>query len=106
MCIVCKSIRFFLLHPGDHLTIDVNPDDPETALHVILNKSGSDREKEAGGVEVEESRISAPTSGDFGRPHSVADTESDGGNISSSSSGSSSGSAQDSGDRPSLHRQV
>ncbi len=34
-----KPIRDSLLHPGDRLTIDTNPDDPETALHVILTKS-------------------------------------------------------------------
>jgi hypothetical protein len=66
-----KPIRDSLLHPGDRLTIDCNPDDPETALHVILAKSGSksDRDTAEGAVEV--SSLSTPTAGDLGRPHNV-----------------------------------
>jgi hypothetical protein len=96
-----KPVRDSLLHPGDHLTIDVNPDDTETALHVILNKSGSDHEREVASDPVQESRIMTPDSSDFGRPHSV-NSDGDSGNISSSGS-SGSGSSDD---RPTLHRKV
>jgi hypothetical protein len=64
-----KPIRDSLLHPGDRLTIDSTPDDPETAIHVILVRAGSASEKEAGNVPVDQARVVTPDSGDFGRPH-------------------------------------
>jgi hypothetical protein len=66
-----KPIRDSLLHPGDRLTIDANPDDPETALRVILAKSGSKSDRETAEGPVEESSLSTPTAGDFGRVHAV-----------------------------------
>jgi hypothetical protein len=99
-----KPIRDSLLHPGDRITIDANPDDLETALHVILVKSGSDSDLEKAGYPVEESKISTPASSDFGKPHSV--TESDSGDdsrdtMSSASDRSSSNFPSSNGDRPS-----
>jgi hypothetical protein len=69
-----KPVRDSLLHPGDRITIDANPDDYETALHVILVKSGSDSDLEKAGYPVEESRIATPDSGDFGKAHAVTET--------------------------------
>ena len=40
------AMRDSLLKLGDHLTIEVNPDDEETALKVIFEKSGTAEEKE------------------------------------------------------------
>lgn len=91
-----KSIRDSLLHPGDKITIDANPGDLETAIHVILNKSGSDSDLEKAGYPVEESKISTPESSDFGKPHSVADSD--------NSSVMSSSSPASEGERPSLSR--
>jgi hypothetical protein len=66
-----KPIRDSLLHPGDHLTIEANPDDPETAIHVILAHSGSKSERESASSPVEEASINAPTSEDLGKPHTT-----------------------------------
>jgi hypothetical protein len=66
-----KPIRDSLLHPGDRLTIDATPDDPETALRVLLAKSGSKSDRETAEGPVEESSLSTPTASDLGRPHSI-----------------------------------
>ena len=94
-------------HPGDKVTVDVNPDDLETALHVILIKSGNDSDKEKAGYEVEESRIMTPDAGDFGKTHLVNDPDAAGGpdprgSVSSSSRSSSSDSSDT--ERPRLAR--
>ena len=72
-----KPIRDSLLHPGDHLTIEANPDDPETAIHVILSHAGSASERESAAAPVEEASIMVPTPEDLGRTHTTAvrDTE-------------------------------
>ena len=95
-----KPMRDSLLHPGDHLTIDTNPDDPETAIHVILNKSGSKSDRETAESPVEEASISTPTAADLGRTHNSTshDSNSSDSNISESSPPPSSGS----GGEPSL----
>jgi hypothetical protein len=71
-----KPVRDSLIHPGDKLSVDVSPDDVETALNVILVKSGNSAEREAASVPVDEARISTPEPGDFGRAHSVTHTDS------------------------------
>jgi len=38
-----EPIRDSLLHPGDRLTVEVSPDDEETALRVVLVRGGSGR---------------------------------------------------------------
>ncbi|HVW86135.1 MAG TPA: hypothetical protein VHB50_15705 [Bryobacteraceae bacterium] len=95
-----KPMRDSLLHPGDRLTIDANPDDPETALHVILEKAGTGSEREAAAVPVDQARVSPPDSTDFGRTHSVTETES------RSEPGETASPASSSSDdeRPTLHR--
>jgi hypothetical protein len=95
-----KPMRDSLLHPGDRLTIDSTPDDPETAVHVILVRAGSASEKEAGNVPVDQAKVVPPDSGDFGKTHSA--TEATGAAGSSESSGSSS---SEDADRPVLQRQ-
>jgi hypothetical protein len=94
-----KSIRDSLLHPGDRLTIDTSPDDPETALHVILVRAGSSSEREAAGYPVDEARVSTPDSSDFGRPHSSTESADNGAPVSDSSGGGDN-------ERPTLHRQT
>jgi hypothetical protein len=68
-----KPVRDSLIHPGDKLTIEVSPDDVETALYVTLDKSGSSSDREAASVPVDEARLATPDSGDFGRAHSVTE---------------------------------
>jgi hypothetical protein len=68
-----KPIRDSLIHPGDKLTIEVSPDDVETALYVIFNKAGSSADREAASVPVDEARVSTPDPGDFGRTRSVTE---------------------------------
>jgi hypothetical protein len=98
-----KPIRDSLLHPGDRLTIDTNPDDPETALHVILAKSGSKSDRETAEAPVEEASISTPTSADLGRPHSSTSHDNGGSTSDSSISDSTPPPSSNNGDRePSL----
>jgi hypothetical protein len=92
-----KPVRDSLIHPGDKLTIDVSPDDVETALHVILIKSGSGSDREAASVPVDDARIAMPDPGDFGKVHSV--TETSGGDSPRESAAS-----DDIHDRPTLSR--
>jgi hypothetical protein len=60
-----EPVRDSLLRPGDRLSIQVNADDPETALKVILMRAGSASEREAAKIPVEEAKISAPTADDL-----------------------------------------
>jgi hypothetical protein len=65
-------VRDSLLHPGDQLTVEASPDDPETALRVILLRGGSSGERASAEKPVEEASVRAPRSDDFGKPHSVS----------------------------------
>jgi hypothetical protein len=74
-----RPIRDSLLHPGDKLTVEVSPDDVETALYVTLDKSRSDKsgtaaDREAASVPVDEARITAPDPADFGKTHAAAES--------------------------------
>lgn len=68
-----KPVRDSLIHAGDRLTVEVSPDDVETALYVILDKAGSADEREAASRPVDEARVSAPDPADFGKTHSVTE---------------------------------
>jgi len=96
-----KTMRDSLLHPGDRLTIDANPDDPETAIHVILSKSGSKSEREMAESQIDEASVSTPTAKDLSHPHTVTSRDSD----SISSNNSSSNISDDSGP-PQLSRNI
>ena len=65
-------IRDSLLRPGDQLTVEVSPDDEETALRVLLMRSGTDAERKASERPVEESAIRAPRPEDLSKPRSVS----------------------------------
>jgi hypothetical protein len=99
-----KPIRDSLLHPGDKLTLDVNPDDVETALYVTLVKTGSAADREGASVPVEEARIATPDPGDFGRSHSVNDTNAGDSPREASAPTSAPNTADDDHDRPTLAR--
>lgn len=68
-----KPVRDSLIHPGDKLTVEVSPDDVETALYVILEKSGSSADREASSAPVEDARVAVPDPGDFGKTRSVTE---------------------------------
>jgi hypothetical protein len=64
-----EQIRDSLLHPGDQLSVQVNPDDPETALRVVLMRNGTDAERKSAEKPLDEAR--APEAKDLGRTRTV-----------------------------------
>src|ERR1051326_2167997 len=50
-----EPVRDSLLHPGDQITVEANPDDVETALRVVLLHSGTASERAAAEQPVNES---------------------------------------------------
>lgn len=56
-----EPVRDSLLKPGDQLKLEVNPDDPETALRVILLRKGSASEREAASLEVDRASVRSPS---------------------------------------------
>lgn len=64
-------IRDSLLHPGDQLSVEVSPDDEETALRVILLRAGTSAERGAAEQPVEEATIRAPRTEDLTKPRSI-----------------------------------
>ena len=69
-----EPIRDSLLHPGDQLTVQANPDDEETALRVILLRNGTEAERAAAEKPYEEASVRAPRAEDFGKSRTVTDT--------------------------------
>src|SRR5579871_334482 len=67
-----EPIRDSLIHPGDQLTVSVNPDDVETALRVILLRAGTPSERGAAEDPVDEASIHTPRTEDFGKPRTVS----------------------------------
>jgi hypothetical protein len=66
-----EPIRDSLLHPGDQITVEASPDDEETALRVILLRSGTGAERAAAEPPVDEAAVRAPRAEDLGKPHTV-----------------------------------
>ena len=97
-----RQVRDSLIHPGDHVAVDVNPDDVETAIRVVVMRFGSGAEREAASVPVDEARVATPDSGDFGKSHTVTDANRDDSPHESSSSASES--AGGDSERPTLTR--
>jgi len=79
-----EPMRDSLIHPGDQLTVSVNPDDVETALRVVWLRQGTPSERGAAEDPVDEAAVRVPRTEDFGKPHTVSAREK-----SSSSSGES-----------------
>lgn len=67
-----EPVRDSLLQPGDQLTVQVNPDDEETALFVVLIKGGSAGERAAAGKPVDSAKVRTPQTDDFGKPRTVS----------------------------------
>jgi hypothetical protein len=66
-----EPVRDSLLQPGDQLSVQVNPDDEETAVRVILLRSGSPSERAAAERPVDERAARAPRREDLGRARTV-----------------------------------
>ena len=110
-----ENVRDSLLKPGDQLSVQVNTDDPETALRVILTRAGTQAERTAAARPFDRDSVKTPVEADT---HSagtmeVAGEPSRGSTTSSKTSDSSAGdesatasvnppAADDS--RPTLHR--
>jgi TonB family protein len=67
-----RPLRDSLMHPGDRITVGVNPDDVETVVSVVLIRPGSTLEREAASAAVEELRIVVPEPDDFQSASSIA----------------------------------
>ena len=67
-----EPIRDSLLHPGDRLTVEVSPDDEETALRVVLVRGGSSAERAASERPVNEAVVRAPKAADLGKARQVS----------------------------------
>jgi len=70
-----EAIRDSLLHPGDQISIQVSPDDTETAVRIILQRSATPAERAAAEQPVEEATIRAATASDLSKPRTVTTRE-------------------------------
>jgi len=59
-----ESVRDSLLKPGDQLSVQVNGDDPETALRVILTRNGLQAERTAAGRPFDHDSAKLPVEAD------------------------------------------
>jgi hypothetical protein len=59
-----EQVRDSLLKPGDQLTVQVNADDPETAVRVIVARAGTEAERAAAGRPFDHASASAPVERD------------------------------------------
>jgi hypothetical protein len=59
-----ETVRDFLLKPGDQLSVQVNGDDPETAVRVILSRTGTQAERTAGGRPFDHDSAKTPVEAD------------------------------------------
>ena len=67
-----RPIRDSLLHPGDQLSVEVSPDDEETALNVVLVRGGSESARREAEQSVNESLVRSPRPEDLGKPKTVS----------------------------------
>ena len=69
-----EPIRDSLLHPGDQLSVLVNPDDPETAIRIVFVREGSAAEKKSADKTLDEAR--APEAKDLPKTRTTIAQES------------------------------
>lgn len=67
-----EMVRDSLLHPGDQISVQVSPDDPETALRVILTRSGTAAERTTAERPFDPDTVLAPRTEDLSKPRTVA----------------------------------
>jgi len=70
-----EAIRDSLVHPGDQISVQVSPDDPETAVRVVLLRAASPAERSAAEQPVEEATVRVPVAGDLSKPRTVTTRE-------------------------------
>ena len=70
-----ETMRDSLLHPGDQLSLQVSPDDAETALRVTLMRGGSASERRAAELPYDETAVRAPRAEDLGKPKTITTHE-------------------------------
>jgi hypothetical protein len=70
-----EPVRDSLLHPGDQLSIQVSPDDEETALRVTLLRAGTANDRYTAELPVEDGTIRAPRAEDLSKPRTVTTHE-------------------------------
>ena len=69
-----EPVRDSLLHPGDQLSVLVNPDDPETAVRIVFLREGSAAEKKSADKALDEAR--APEAKDLPKTRTTIAQES------------------------------
>jgi len=74
-------MRDSLMHPGDQLSVFVNPDDPETAVRVAMQRQGTAIERAGGEQDVDQASIRTPRKEDLGKPQTISSGPSSGGGI-------------------------
>jgi hypothetical protein len=67
-----EPVRDSLLKPGDQLSVQVNPDDEETAIRVVRLREGSSSERAAAEKKVDDSAILTPKTDDLSKPRTVS----------------------------------
>ncbi|MEO8596751.1 MAG: hypothetical protein ABI759_25760 [Candidatus Solibacter sp.] len=70
-----EPVRDSLLHPGDLLSVQTSPDDPETAVRITLVRSGTSAERSSAEQAVDAAAVRAPEAGDFGKAKTVTTRE-------------------------------
>jgi hypothetical protein len=70
-----ETMRDSLLHLGDQISVQVSPEDPETAVRVILVRSATPAERAAGEQSIPEGSVRAPVAGDLGKTRTVTTRE-------------------------------
>lgn len=66
-----NPVRDSLVHPGDQLSIEASPDDPETALRVVFLHSGTAGERKAAERPFDPDKVRAPEAADLSKPKTV-----------------------------------
>lgn len=67
-----EPMRDSLFKPGDQVSVQVNPDDEETAIRVVRLKEGSAAERAASEPAVDEASILSPRAEDLSKPRTVS----------------------------------
>jgi hypothetical protein len=76
-----EAMRDSLLHPGDQLSVQVSPDDEETAVRVNLVKPGSANERTAAELPFDAASVRAPRAEDLGKAKTVSMQKSSAGEV-------------------------
>ncbi|MBI4902744.1 MAG: hypothetical protein HY820_03865 [Acidobacteria bacterium] len=66
-----EGMRDSLLKPGDQLTVQARPDDPETAVRIVLLRAGSTSERANAASEIDTTIARTPTGSDMGKARTI-----------------------------------